>query len=91
VRILRGRDATEGHLGRATTKKHRFTVPEVWRKIIKKNERQGTRRFDVLVCHHAVPANDNTYRIARACPECRVVVQQFADEHARSHQKPKAA
>jgi hypothetical protein len=65
----------------------RFTVPEVWRKIVKKNERQGSARFDVLVCQHAVPANDNTYRTARSCPECRVVVQRYADEH-RAH-KPR--
>jgi hypothetical protein len=65
----------------ATTRQQRFTVPEVWRKIVKKNERQGSDRFDVLVCQHAVLANDNTYRTARSCPECRVVVQRYADEH----------
>ena len=56
-----------------------FTVPEVWRAIVKKNERQGSKRYDVLVCQHAVPANDNTYRTARACPECRLTVQRYAD------------
>ena len=56
-----------------------FTVPEVWRTIVKKNDRQGGRRFDVLVCQHVVPANDNTYRKARSCPECRLKVQQYAD------------
>ncbi len=59
-----------------------FTVPEVWRAIVKKNERQAGKPYDVLVCQHAVPANDNTYRKARACPECRVTVQQYADEVA---------
>ena len=58
----------------------KFTVPEVWRTIIKKNERQGRKLYDVLVCHHAVPANDNTYRRARSCPECRIRVQGYADE-----------
>jgi hypothetical protein len=58
----------------------RFSVPEVWRKIVKKNERQGRARYDVLVCNHAVPSNDNTYRVARACPECRLTVQRYADE-----------
>jgi hypothetical protein len=62
---------------RPTTPK--FTVPEVWRSIVKKNERQGELRFDVLVCTHAVPANDNTYRRARSCPECRMRVQEYAD------------
>jgi len=62
---------------RPTTPK--FTVPEVWRGIVKKNERQGELRFDVLVCTHAVPANDNTYRRARSCPECRIRVQEYAD------------
>ena len=60
----------------------RFTVPDAWRTIVKKNERQGEGLFDVLVCQHAVPANDNTYRKARSCPECRVNVQRYADELA---------
>ncbi len=64
----------------------RFTVPEVWRKIVKKNERQGRGRFDVLVCNHAVPANDNTYRKARSCPECRIQVQRYADQVAAARQ-----
>lgn len=58
----------------------KFTVPEVWRTIVKKNERQGRGRYDVLVCNHAVPANDNTYRQARSCPECRLAVQRYADQ-----------
>jgi len=58
----------------------KFTVPEIWRTIVKKNERQGSRRYDVLVCTHAVPANDNTYRRARSCPECRIKVQAYADQ-----------
>ncbi len=57
----------------------RFTVPEVWRTIVRKNERQGGVVYDVLVCGHAVPANDNTYRQARSCPVCRQRVQQYAD------------
>jgi hypothetical protein len=57
-----------------------FTVPEVWRTIVKKNERQGSKRYDVLICRHAVPANDNTYRRARSCPECRLKVQEYADQ-----------
>ena len=55
----------------------------MWRTIVRKNDRQGERRYDVLVCHHSVPANDNTYRKARSCPECRIKVQQYADELAR--------
>ncbi|HTP28647.1 MAG TPA: hypothetical protein VMK12_23685 [Anaeromyxobacteraceae bacterium] len=58
----------------------RFTVPEVWRRIVKKNERQGEKLYDVLVCDHAVPANDNRYRRARSCPECRIKVQEYADQ-----------
>jgi hypothetical protein len=57
-----------------------FTVPEVWRTIVKKNELHGDKLYDVLVCSHAVPANDNTYRRARACPECRRRVQRYVDE-----------
>ncbi len=75
-----------------------FTVPEVWRTIAKKNERQGDKLFDVLVCDHAVPANDNTYRRARACPACRVKVQEYADRlraesapPARSARAPRSA
>jgi hypothetical protein len=61
--------------------------------IVKKNERQGNGLFDVLVCKHAVPANDNTYRKARSCPECRVAVQTYADELAvaNSSQPPDRA
>jgi len=62
----------------------KFTVPEVWRRIVKKNELQGDKRFDVLICNHAVPANDNTYRRARSCPECRLKVQEYADQHRAS-------
>lgn len=69
----------------ARTSRPKFTVPEVWRTIVKKNDRQGGKRFDVLVCNHAVPANDNTYRRARACPECRVRVQAYADEFEKQH------
>lgn len=61
----------------------KFTVPEVWRTIVKKNDRQGGKLFDVLICNHAVPANDNTYRRARACPECRTKVQAYADQVRR--------
>ncbi len=62
----------------------RFTVPEVWRRIVKKNERQGPKLFDALICGHSVPANDNRYRRVRACPECRIKVQQYADERERA-------
>ncbi len=58
----------------------KFTVREVWRTIVKKNERHGLGAFDVLVCGHAVPSNDNTYRRARSCPACREQVQRFADD-----------
>lgn len=61
------------------SKAKRFSVPEVWRTIVKKNERQGRGRYDVLVCNHAVPSNDNTYRKARSCPSCRTKVQEYAD------------
>jgi len=64
-------------------KSPRYSVPEVWRTIVKKNERQGSRLFDVLICNHAVPANDNTYRRARSCPECRIKVQEYADLHGQ--------
>jgi len=72
---------------KSKTKTKKFTVPEVWRTIVKKNERQGRGLYDVLICNHAVPANDNTYRKARACPACRVRVQEFADG-LRNAQKP---
>jgi hypothetical protein len=57
-----------------------FLVPDVWRRIVRMNERQGSQKFDVLVCGHAVVASDTAYRKFRACPECRVTVQRFADE-----------
>lgn len=60
----------------------KFTVRPVWREIVKKNERQGGELFDILVCNHAVPADtENTYRRASACPECRLKVQEYADQH----------
>ena len=74
---------------KSKTKTKRFTVPEVWRTIVKKNERQGRGLYDVLICDHAVPANDNTYRKARACPACRVRVQEFADG-LRNAEKPQS-
>jgi hypothetical protein len=76
--------ASEGDnsLAKRRQKSQKFTVPEVWRTIVKKNERQGGKLYDVLVCQHAVLANDNTYRKARACPACRVSVQRYADEVA---------
>jgi hypothetical protein len=64
---------------KSKSKTKKFSVPEVWRTIIKKNERQGRGLYDVLICKHAVPANDNTFRKARACPACRVRVQEYAD------------
>ncbi len=76
---------TQAALRAENTRK--FTVPEVWRTIVKKNERQGSKLYDVLVCHHAVLANDNTYRKARSCPECRLAVQRYADDVAASRAK----
>jgi hypothetical protein len=77
-------------LAKRQQKSQKFRVPEVWRTIVKKNERQAGKLYDVLVCQHAVPANDNTYRKARACPACRVRVQQYAHEvaAARASQGP---
>jgi hypothetical protein len=69
-------------LAKRQQKSQKFTVPEVWRTIVKKNERQAGKLYDVLICQHAVPANDNTYRKARACPTCTVKVQQYADDIA---------
>jgi putative endonuclease len=63
--------------------RRRFTVPDVYRAIVKKSEKQAGGRYDVLVCGHVVPAaTENTFRKARACPECRVRVQEYADQHA---------
>ena len=64
---------------RTTTPAARKAVPEVWRHIVKKNERHARGLYDVLICNHSVPANDNTYRKARSCPECRIKVQEYAD------------
>ena len=66
--------------------KPRFSVPEVWRRIVKWNERQGSGKFDVLVCGHAVASSDTAYRRFRACPDCRVKVQRYADEHRQRSQ-----
>jgi hypothetical protein len=59
--------------------RRKFTVREVWRPILKKSELQGSTRWDVLACNHSVPANDNRYRRARSCPECREKVQDYVD------------
>jgi putative endonuclease len=60
--------------------RRKLTVRPVYRAIVKKNERQATGLFDVLVCGHAVPATvENTYRKASACPECRLRVQEYVD------------
>jgi hypothetical protein len=85
--VLKDWDAFAGEakeiLGLSPARRNpKFTVPEVWRTIVKKNDLQGSDRYDVLVCQHAVPANDNRYRKARSCPECRLRVQQYADEVA---------
>jgi hypothetical protein len=61
----------------------RFTVPETWRRIQKLDERQGTGFYDVLICGHAVPASDTAYRRFRSCPDCRLRVQEYADEVTR--------
>jgi transcription elongation factor Elf1 len=59
----------------------------VWRTIAKKGERQGSGIFDVLVCGHAVLVDDatraNTYRRARACPECAARVAAHVAERVR--------
>ncbi|HTP27962.1 MAG TPA: hypothetical protein VMK12_20195, partial [Anaeromyxobacteraceae bacterium] len=53
-------------------------------------ERQTKGLYDVLICGHSVPAaTDNTYRKARACPECRVRVQEYADAHVASQRAPR--
>jgi len=64
---------------KSKSKAKKLSVPEVWRTIVKKNERQGDKLYDILICKHAVLANDNTYRKARACPTCRLDVQAYAD------------
>jgi hypothetical protein len=61
------------------SKARKLSVPEVWRTIVKKNERQGGKLYDIMICKHAVLANDNTYRKARSCPTCRLEVQAYAD------------
>jgi hypothetical protein len=61
----------------------RFTVPETWRPIRRRNERQGDSLFDVLACGHAVPASDTAHRRFRSCPDCRVHVQAYADRLGR--------
>jgi hypothetical protein len=68
---------------RSRSNRSAFSVPDVWRRIQRLNEKQGSGKFDVLVCGHAVPASDTSYRRFRACPECRVEVQRFADERAQ--------
>jgi hypothetical protein len=70
----------------------RFTVPETWRRIVKLNERQGGKPYDVLVCGHAVPASDTAFRRFRACPDCRLTVQRYADQVAEpSRDRSRAA
>ncbi len=69
-------------------------VRPVYRPILRKNERQGSSVFDVLACNHAVlvdeSARANTYRRARACPECAAFVAKFAAE-AAAKQAPVSA
>ena len=79
-------EAPAGGIGRRVAAKRKSkskakkpSVPEVWRTIVKKNERQGDKLYDILVCKHAVLANDNTYRKARSCPTCRLQVQAYVD------------
>jgi hypothetical protein len=57
----------------------------VWRPIEKKNEPQNGRRYDVLKCGHAVPANDNRYRVCRSCPECAARVVLYKLKHEGRH------
>jgi hypothetical protein len=72
------------------TPRRTLTVKEVWRTIVKKNERQGSTRWDVLVCGHSVAANDNTFRKARSCPECRERVQDYVDAQPKAAAAPAA-
>jgi transcription elongation factor Elf1 len=66
--------------------------PSVWRKIIKRNERQGRKYFDVLVCNHAVEVmpstRANTYRRFRSCPDCRDQVALIVPEVLARCHKP---
>ncbi len=64
--------------------RQRFTVPETWRPIVKRNEIQAGRPFDVLACGHSVPASDTAFRRFRACPDCRLRVQEYADRARRA-------
>jgi hypothetical protein len=66
--------------------KNECSVPEAWRRIVKLNEKQGSRKYDVLICGHSVAASDTVGRRFRACPECRVKVQQIVNEHDRGDQ-----
>jgi hypothetical protein len=68
--------------------RQRFTVPETWRPILKRNEIQAGRPFDVLECGHSVPASDTPFRRFRSCPDCRIRVQEYAD---RARREPRAA
>jgi putative endonuclease len=80
--LVEGRRSDEAQRGAGAKQRPKFTVRPVYRAIVKKSERQAGGVFDVLVCGHAVPAAvENTYRKASACPECRVRVQQYVDEH----------
>lgn len=68
----------------AKKKRAEFTVPETYRSIEKKNEKQADGKYyDVLVCGHAVEADastrENTFRKARACVSCRTAVQAIVD------------
>jgi hypothetical protein len=66
----------------------KVTTREVWRRIVKKNERQGDKLWDVLICNHSVLANDNRYRLARACPECRRKVLEYVRQLAEPTAAP---
>jgi putative endonuclease len=80
----RRRGASDTGVDRDRTSRGKLTVRPVYRIIVKKNEKQAKGLYDVLICGHAVPsaaAAENTYRKARACPECRVRVQEYADQH----------
>ena len=83
-------EAPAGGIGRRVAAKRKSkakkpSVPEVWRTIVKKNERQGDKLYDIMVCKHAVLANDNTYRKARSCPTCRLQVQAYVDSLPAAH------
>jgi hypothetical protein len=60
------------------------TLKPAWRTIVKKNENQNGKLYDILACNHVVPvtAAQATYRQARSCPSCAAQVAIWAAEYA---------